>query len=315
MSRKVPGIVKRVRKFKPEEIKWVFEKVVSTSQLSLWNECPEKWTLRYRDKKDPFKDNIYTIFGNAIHSAIQKFLHIMYEETIKAANEFKIFKFFKEEFLKEYREGYEKNKGHFSTPEELREFYNDGEKILEEFKKQRAKFFSKRGWHLIGCEIPIQVRPNSKNHNIIFTGYIDVLMYHEPTGTFEIIDIKTSTRGWGKYQKADDDLKNQLVLYKEFFSQMYGVPNKNINVKFMILKRKIYEESEYPQSRLQTYIPVTGPTKTNQALRGLNKFINEAFNKGEFKEGKAKRNPSQWNCRFCPFATDEELCGLGKQFL
>jgi hypothetical protein len=25
-------------------------------------------------------------------------------------------------------------------------------------------------------------------------------------------------------------------------------------------------------------------------------------------------NPGKWNCNFCPFKEDKELCGLGKAF-
>ena len=35
-------------------------------------------------------------------------------------------------------------------------------------------------------------------------GYLDIVMYHEPTNTFKIIDIKTSTKGWGSYAKKDE---------------------------------------------------------------------------------------------------------------
>jgi RecB family exonuclease len=43
-------------------------------------------------------------------------------------------------------------------------------------------------------------------------GYLDVVLYHEPSNTFKIIDIKTSTKGWNKYTKKDESKQFQLVL-------------------------------------------------------------------------------------------------------
>jgi hypothetical protein len=64
-------------------------------------------------------------------------------------------------------------------------------------------------------------------------------MYHEPTNTFKIIDIKTSTKGWNKWNKKDESKQFQLILYKNFFSKQFGIPKENIDINFIILKRKI----------------------------------------------------------------------------
>ena len=43
------------------------------------------------------------------------------------------------------------------TKEEMIEFYNHGLLIIDYFKKHRGEYFSKRGYKLIGCEVPIEV--------------------------------------------------------------------------------------------------------------------------------------------------------------
>ena len=57
------------------------------------------------------------------------------------------------------------------------------------------------------------------------------------TETFKIIDIKTSTNGWNDYAKKDENKQFQLLLYKQYFSEQYGIPLDKIEIEFFILKR------------------------------------------------------------------------------
>ena len=43
------------------------KKTVSYSQFALWEQCPYSWKLTYLDKAIQFTDNIYTMFGTAMH--------------------------------------------------------------------------------------------------------------------------------------------------------------------------------------------------------------------------------------------------------
>ena len=50
---------------------------------------------------------------------------------------------------------YKKNNNqHFSSPTELREFFEDGKEILRFIKKKRNLYFKKKGTYLVGCEVP-----------------------------------------------------------------------------------------------------------------------------------------------------------------
>ena len=83
--------------------------------------------------------------------------------------------------------------------------------IIRDFSKNKGKHFSKRGWFLVGCEIPISLTPNIKLPNVLYQGYLDIVMYHEPTNTIRIYDIKTSTGGWYDKQKKDELKQFQLI--------------------------------------------------------------------------------------------------------
>ena len=127
-------------------------------------------------------------------------------------------------------------------------------------------------------------------------------------GTFQIIDIKTSTKGWNSYAKKDEEKHFQLILYKKYFSEQFGVPIDDIDIEFFIVKRKLYDNVDFPQKRVQIFKPPSGKVKLNKATKAINDFIDESFSKTGYKEREFEKNPSKWNCRFCPFSESPELC-------
>jgi hypothetical protein len=309
-KKKIPSIIKEIKKNKPPEVDYSYQKQISFSQFSMYTQCPHKWSLQYRDGHRKTEVSIHMTFGTAIHESLQLYLTTMYDESVAAADRIDLVEHFEETLRNQYRKDYEKNKKvHFSSSEEIREFFADGIEIINYFKKKKGIYFSKREWHIIGCELPIQLTPNNAFRNVIYRGFLDVVLYHEPTNTIKIIDIKTSTRGWKDKDKADEIKNLQLVMYKKFLSEQYGFPIDNIQIEYFIVKRKIYEGGEYPEKRIQIHIPASGRNKLNKANTLLNEFIERAFQKdGSYNMGKQLKNPSAWNCRFCPFNDQPELC-------
>lgn len=75
------------------------------------------------------------------------------------------------------------------------------------------------------------------------------------------------------------------------------------------MKRKLWENAEFPQSRIQIHEPANGTRKVNDAVQRLNLFINECFEpNGKAKDKYYKKSPSASNCKFCPFRDREDLC-------
>ena len=316
MAKKIPTIVKRIRNFNPEKINYGYQNHISYSQLSMFRSCPHKWALQYKDGHKTFSPSIHTVFGTAFHETLQHYLDVMYEKSGAAADRENIKELLENKLREEYANQYKKNNSqHFSNGEEIREFYDDGVEILKFIKKKRSVYFSKKGWYLVGCEIPVSITPNSAYKNVIYQGYLDVVLYHEPTDTFKIIDIKTSTRGWNAKVKKDEEKHFQLILYKKFFSEQFGIPEKNIDIEFLITRRKVYLDGEYPQKRIQEFKPASGRNKLNKATRILNEFIETVFDKDGYKEKNYHPQPSKWNCGFCPFKENQKLCSaVGKNF-
>lgn len=314
-KKKVPIIVREIRNNPPLPVNFAVEKNISYSQLSMFTQCPKKWALQYRDGHKISEQSIHMTFGTALHEVLQHYLDVMYETSGAAADRIDIEELFEDTLRKCYAEDYKKNKNqHFSSPTELREFFEDGKEILNFIRKKRSAYFSKKGWYLIGCEVPIVMAPNLRLNRVKYMGYLDVVMYHEPTNTFKIIDIKTSTKGWNKWNKKDESKQFQLILYKYFFSKQYNIPLENIEIEFFIVRRKVYVDGDYPQKRVQQFIPASGKVKLNKATANLNEFISKAFNlDGSYKDTIFGANPSKWNCTFCPYKENTELCNaIGK---
>ena len=319
MPKRIPKIIKEILKSKPDGINYAFQKGISYSQMSIFNGCPHRWKLQYKDKIKAFSSSIHTVFGTAIHESIQKYLDVMYSSSGAEADRLDLQTLFQENFVEEYKKQYKANNSqHFSTAEEMREFFEDGVEILEWFKKKKGRYFSRKGWYLVGCELPIVIQPNKMYNNVLYNGFLDVVLYHEPTNTFKIVDIKTSTRGWKDKEKKDENKQNQLILYKHFFSEQYNIPIDSISVEFFIVKRKVLDWddenilSPHQAYRVQTFVPSSGKIKITKAKEVLNSFIKKCFStNGEILESDYPKVVNKWNCNFCPFKTDRENCGEG----
>ena len=319
MPKKLPKILKEIQKSTPPGVDYSYQKGISFSQLTIFNSCPHRWKLQYKDRVKAFTSSIHTVFGTAIHEAMQKYLDVMYSRSGAEADRLDLVEVFQEKFMEEYKKQYTtNNKQHFSSADEMREFFEDGVEILSWLKKKRSKYFSKRGWYLVGCEVPIVIQPNKMYNNVLYNGFLDVVMYHEPTNTFKIIDIKTSTRGWREKEKKDENKQFQLILYKHFFSEQYNIPVDSISVEFFIVKRKVMDWddekilSPHQAYRVQIFTPASGKIKITKAKEALNNFIKKCFTtSGEIRDDGYPKVVSKWNCSYCPFKEDRQNCGEG----
>ena len=64
------------------------QKNISFSQYSVYESCPYRWYLTYGKGIYLFSASINTVFGTAIHEALQTYLTIMFKESVKKAEEF-----------------------------------------------------------------------------------------------------------------------------------------------------------------------------------------------------------------------------------
>ena len=300
MPKKTPKIVKEVWNSSIQEDR-AKNKHISYSQLSIFATCQKQWADRYIKGLAPYTPSIHTVFGSAFHETMQSWLETLYHGKVKDADEMDVDSLLYENMIKEYQSSKKQNGGeHLSTLEELQMFWLDGKHIFEFLKKKRRAYFTTKGVYLAGIETLLyqELRPG-----VMFKGFIDLVFYDERVDEWTIVDIKTSTKGWNKWAKADDKKKAQLLLYKEFFSKQFNIPLDKIKVEYFIVKRRIPKDAEFAamQKRVQEFRPTDGPRKMKQAVELMENFVTQAVGMdGNYLEKEYPTNASKNACRFCP---------------
>ena len=300
MAKKAPKKVREIQDFKLKQEAGA--KNISFSQLSMYLNCPKCWERAYLRKEQIYEPSIHTAFGTAFHETLQNWLEVLYNDSVKVANEVDL----KDELLKNIRKVYasekEKFGKDFTDSATLGEFYEDGVAILDYIVKHRKAIFpSTRTTWLVGCEIPIYTKLQEKFY---FKGFIDILTYDEQFDKWKIWDIKTSTRGW-KDEKLDFVKTSQILLYKEYLSKQFDIPINNIEVEYLIVKRKIIEDSEYPamRKRVQEFVPHDGPKIHKKVVGQVTRFLTEAVDlNGNYVDKDYPKIPSTKNCTWCNYA-------------
>jgi hypothetical protein len=306
----IPALLKEIKNKAVREINYQFDKTISYSQFSIYSKCPHRWSLEYREGHKNFQPSMAAVFGTSVHVAMQHYIQTMFDVSGAEADRIDIELFFQQTFSDEYKKTLNDNKGvHFSSSSEMREYYEDGLAILDYFKKNKSEYFSTRKWHLVGIEMPLIQKLHPKYPNVYLKGFIDFILYNENTNKIKIFDIKTSRMGWKDKEKKDELKLQQIIIYKEYFGRQYGIDPEQIDVEFFIVKRKLYENLDYPQKRIQLLEPESGKGKRNKAISDITNFIESVFNlDGSYKEGELIKNISKESCQWCPFKENKELC-------
>jgi len=226
-------------------------KHISFSELKIWNECPYKHKLVYKDKIKEFLGNEYTAFGTAIHHvceniALNKSKNMLDEFNQKFLEELKILTEKKVELKKDL----------------VQDMRLQAENILKYILPELKKTFS--NFEVVSVEeelyLPIE------NTDMMFKGFID-LVIKTPDGKHHVIDWKTCSWGWDSKKKTDRVTSYQITLYKKFFASKHNLDPKNIETYFALLKRTA------KSNNVEIFRVTSGPKKTDNALNLLNKAV------------------------------------------
>ena len=213
---------------------------------------------------------------------------------------------FQERFREVYSKEYKAAGDHFTNAEEMGEFFDDGIAMLRWIQKNRNKLFTIRKVKLLGIELPLLLKIAN---NIYYKAFIDFALYDEDLNKVYIYDIKTSTRGWSDSEKRDDQKVAQILLYKEYFAKQFGWDVEQIEVEFLIVKRKIYEKAEFPIPRVQSFKPSSGKIKRRQAIENFESFVKDCFDEvGKPQIKSYLKNIGEKSCKWCPYNNNQELC-------
>ncbi len=295
------------------------KKSISYTQYSMYQKCPKSWELAYAKKLRTYTPSIHTVFGTSLHETLQHYLTLLFDHSVKEADALDLNLHLKQRLMFNYAKELKAVDGkHFSTPEDLLAFWEDGCAILQWLKRRRVAYFSTKDHVLLGIEVPIHMLADpSVNLNIYLVAYLDLVIYDKIFNRIRIFDIKTSTRGWTDKEKKDPEKIAQVMLYKHYFSKKYNLPLENIEVEFFIVKRKVFENAAFPVKRVQNFIPAQGKVSINKATSKLNSFVSHAFNQdGSYNlnnEYHAISGEKHINCKYCEFKDNDELCPANKR--
>jgi len=277
---------------------------VSYSQYTLWATCPEQWKIRYVDGVKS-ESGIELVFGTAMHDTIQHWLTLLYGPNPEKAKIFDVKGYLKERLMLHVKKELFLEDRKLTTKEEVAEYYADGCNIIDHVLQHKKDFFPKN-YELVGIEVPLELEASP---GVRFRGFIDVVLYHKAAKTYYIYDFKTSRYGWFS-QKKDHKKLDQLLLYKKYYSEVLGVSPDNINVKFIILKRKVNENSDYAVKHMVGFEPSHGSTSMKRANERFSKFLELFDENGVPKLDTIRPTPSESACKYCIAKNDPKMCAF-----
>lgn len=272
----------------------------SYSQQRIYNKCKLKWQLRYRDKLKPPSDTVHTIGGTAFHDAVQSYLT---ECVYGGLDDFDLEEEFKYNLRDENRkakEDWDELPENPATRDEIIEYYKLTCNVLNELKNNIALYFDPEYTELIGIEEPIRKKYSD---TLVYTGALDVVLKDKDTENYIIIDLKTSTSGWNKWDKKDSGKINQLVAYKLFYSEKLGVPLSDIEIKYLICTRE--PDWNWTNTHIEEFSPKDDDWAVGQVESNVEDFMKTAFHfpDGEYTDQDFDPEPEKFTCAFCPYST------------
>lgn len=284
---------------------------ISYSQFSMWANCPHAWKLKYVDGHRIDDTSIHTIFGTAMHEVIQEWLDVLYNKSENVARTMYLHDALKEKLTTLFKENTKVDdageKLFLCDRPTLIEFYTHGCEILTYVQENYKKLFPTENVKLHSIEFPLEIEVKQ---NVTYIGFIDIVTYDTVEELYTLYDLKTSTSGWKDYQKKDLVKVGQLLLYKRFFAKQFDISEKQITVEFVILKRTIYENSQYKIPRVSKFVPPNGKPSVDKAWELFESFVNTGFTElGDYNPSQVAK-PSKEACKFCKFNNRKDLCAV-----
>ena len=233
---------------------------ISFSELKDWVHCPFYHKLTRVDKIDGFTGNEYTAFGSAIHSVCEK--KLLKEEV---SDDF---------FVKELKKNIsELDDEHDVNKKLVLDMIGQGKRIIPEIQSALENYFE--DFEVMAVEMPL-FEPIENEEDYNFKGFIDAIVA-TPDGKIHIFDWKTCSWGWDAKKRSEPMVTYQLTLYKHYFCQKMNVDPKDVETHFALLKRTA------SKNRVEFFRVTSGPRKTENALKLLNKALYNIKNKRYIK--------------------------------
>lgn len=253
---------------------------ISFSEYAEWSTCTWKHYLKHIKKIDKSKPGISADFGTAIHAACENYLRNRTMNVDIAVTKFTDFW----------------NKNGYASVEEnrtLQEWLDELTRILENIPTKFDLEF--KDWEFIDAEHPLW----EEFEGFRFKGFIDGIIKYKKlfrkklVTRYVLLDWKTSTFGWYRNKKSNDNVTDQLRVYKHFYAKKMGIPLDEIDCVFIILKRLIADAD----SMIEFYRIGAGDVTVERAAKKTSQMIKSVQ--------KNKRLKNRWGCKYCDYFNSE----------
>lgn len=246
---------------------------ISFSELRSWKDCSWRHMLEQVKKVDMSKPSVILDFGTSVHAAHEAFMNTGTMDVDIAIR-----------MLREFWKEHEHN-------ESIVQFEKGASDVLQEVPAYYNATFP--NWKPVGAEHMLY--ESIEGHPHAFKGYIDAIIEADGPRNkrlYWIIDAKTTTWGWSMEKKRNEMVKNQLVLYKAFWSKKMNVDPKNVRCGFLLLKR-----TAKPGSRCELVTVSVGDKSIEKARKHVSNMLVTV------KRGIAIKN--RYSCTYCQYKGTE----------
>jgi hypothetical protein len=282
---------------------------ISFSEYSTYMQCPHKWYLQYFHRL-PSDTSDELIFGSTVHGVIEELLTNKILQRMYKMDRDKVIKDIYKGVLKDVLSKVEDIPflTKFKANNVGQIFMYQTEKLISELN-----YFERfKNYEVADVEFllnGLKIAENDKCQ-VIFKGFIDLVLKNKEDDTYMILDWKTSGKAWdiAKKLKDNSDFFAQLCLYKYFYSQVKGIPFENIETKFYNL----------PRSEPKKQSLYNGNLRKEYVDNFISNFIDTCFKIYDHKQlekdfTKIKMVTKQNYCFRCKFNTTE-FCNDTEEF-
>lgn len=258
---------------------------ISYSELKDWVYCAVYHKITRVDKVKGFKGNAFTAFGTAIHDVCEK--KLLKEEDNETIEESDV-----DYFLRRFGECIDSLDDDVEVDPTLVEaMRGQGTSLVPEIEEAVSDYFG-TDYEVLACELPLM--EDIEGHDKYkFKGYIDAIV-KTPDDKIHIFDWKTCSWGWDARKRNDKMITYQLTLYKHFFAQKMEIDPKHIETHFSLLKRTA------SKNKIEFFRVTSGPRKTQNALKLLDKALYNIKNKRYIKNKVSCQKCSFFRTEHCP---------------
>ena len=194
-----------------------FPNHVSASSLALFLDCPIAYRTRYIDKTDPFKGNAYTVFGNALHAALEHNYRqkITSRVDLPATELIPVFNKVFDEKLQEINE---------PITDAVENLKLQGDEMIYEYLKKIAPSIQP-------SQVEMRFEIDLQSIGVTILGFLDLITEDEI-----IVDHKTvGTSNWSTWTKCYVDSLVQLTVYSLAYRKLFNKAERGVRID--LLKR------------------------------------------------------------------------------